>query len=269
MAKFNDSRKKPSQRGSRSMSSNKRTTSSEISEPMRLNKYVAHCGICARRKADEFIKDGQVKVNETIILEPGHKVLPKDKVYFKGELIQPVQNMVYILLNKPRNCISTVSDERGRRTVIDIVGRKVKERIFPVGRLDRETTGLILLTNDGTLAKRLSHPSHKVQKVYRVVLDKKVEKNHLEQIRNGLTLEDGFAEVDFVTYVENRGGKEINIELHIGKNRIVRRIFEYFGYVVEKLDRIYYAGLTKKDVPRGWFRELTEREIIMLKHFTN
>ena len=235
---------------------------------MRLNKYVAHCGICSRRKADEFIKQGFVKVNDQIINEPGHRVLEDDQVSFKGEIINPEEEKVYLLLNKPKNTITTVSDDRGRRTVMDIVAKATDVRIFPVGRLDRETTGLLLITNDGDLAKKLSHPSHEVVKFYHVTLDKPVSENHLEEIKNGLTLKDGPAPVLSANYMTNADKNEVGIEIHIGRNRIVRRLFEHLGYNVVKLDRTYYAGLTKKNLSRGRFRHLSEKEVIMLKHFT-
>ena len=237
-------------------------------EGMRLNKYVAHCGICSRRQAAEFIKNGQVTVNGEKVLEPGYSVQEEDQVKFKGKAIKPVENYVYILLNKPKDVITTVKDEKGRRTVLDLIRPKIKERIFPVGRLDRATTGLLLLTNDGDLAKKLTHPSHKVNKVYHVILDKDVSEADLEKIRKGLTLEDGFTPVDGVEYAKGKGQREVGIEIHIGRNRIVRRIFEHLGYKVKKLDRVYLGGLTKKDLPRGFFRHLSNREIIMLKHFT-
>ncbi len=234
---------------------------------MRLNRYVAHCGIAARRKCDEFIKQGLVKVNGKTILEPGFRVKDSDKISYKGKKIKPVQNMVYILMNKPKNVITTTDDEKGRKTVMDIVKSKVKERIYPVGRLDRNTTGLLLLTNDGDLAKKLSHPSYEIKKIYHAQLDKIVTLEHLSQIRKGLKLEDGLAPVDKVSHLKGKEKNLVGIEIHIGRNRIVRRIFESLGYVVVKLDRVYYAGLTKKDLPRGWFRELDEKEVILVKHF--
>lgn len=251
------------------MSENKHPIEEE-NEPqgMRLNKYVAHCGICSRRKAAEHIQKGLVAVNDQVIKEPGHRVLDGDMVSFKGETIKPEVKKVYLLMNKPKNTITTVKDEKGRRTVLDLVRRAVNERIFPVGRLDRETTGLLLLTNDGDLTKKLSHPSHEVEKFYHITLDKPVEIAHIEQIRAGITLEDGPVPVDSVDYIRNAGKEEVGIEIHIGRNRIVRRIFEHFGYVVKKLDRTYYAGLTKKNLPRGKFRHLSSKEVLMLKHFT-
>ncbi len=240
----------------------------ETKDGMRLNKYIAHCGICSRRAASEHIKNGLVTVNGETILEMGHKVMMDDVVTFKMEVVKPEENMVYVLMNKPKDAVTTLSDEKGRRTVIDILGDKIKERIYPVGRLDRATTGLLLLTNDGDLAKKLSHPSHKVSKVYHVTLNQQVPAEHLEAIRKGLVLEDGLVEVDGVDWAKGKDRREVGIELHVGKNRIVRRIFEHFGYRVVKLDRVYYAGLTKKNLTRGFFRHLNEKEVIMLKHFS-
>lgn len=235
--------------------------------PMRLNKYIAHCGICSRRQAAELVKDGQVIVNGEVVTEPGVEVTPTDIVTYKGQNVRPEDRKVYILMNKPKNVITTSDDERGRTTVLDLLKGKVKERIYPVGRLDRDTTGLILLTNDGDLAQKLAHPRNSVVKVYKVGLDKSLSLNHMEAISAGLELEDGKAEVDNVYFIEGKKS-EIGIEIHTGKNRIVRRIFEHLGYNVETLDRIFYAGLTKKDLPRGFFRRLTEREVIQLKHFS-
>ena len=240
----------------------------DATEGMRLNKYIAHCGISSRRKAAEHIQEGLVTVNGKVVNEIGHRVMEDDKVTFRGKVVKPETNKVYILLNKPKDFVTTVSDEKGRKTVMDIVGKKIKERIYPIGRLDRATLGLLLLTNDGDLAKKLSHPSHGVSKVYHISLDKPVEVEHLEMIRKGLILEDGPTPVDGVNYIKNAPNTEVGIEIHIGRNRIVRRIFEHFGYTVKKLDRTIYAGLTKKDLPRGRFRHLTEKEVIMLKHFT-
>lgn len=243
-------------------------TSEESPKPFRLNKFVAHSGICSRRQAAEYIKQGLVTVNDEVVLEPYYQVQDEDRVKFKGKPIKVEEKKVYILLNKPKDTITTMKDEHGRRTVWDLLRNKVKERIFPVGRLDRATTGLLLLTNDGDLAERLAHPRHEVKKVYHVVLDKDVTSKHLEQIRVGLELEDGLAPVDGVNYIDNAGKNEIGIEIHIGRNRIVRRIFEHLGYKVKRLDRVYYGGLTKKDLPRGFHRHLTKQEIIMLKHFS-
>lgn len=235
---------------------------------MRLNKYVAHCGICSRRQAAEHVKNGLVSVNEVVEKNPAYQVQEDDVIKFKGKVIEQEQRKVYILLNKPKDVVTTASDEKGRRTVLDIIGSEVKERIYPVGRLDMATTGLLVLTNDGDLAKKLSHPSHEVKKFYHVVLDRPVTPADLEKIRKGVELEDGIATVDGADYVRDRGKDEIGMELHLGRNRIIRRIFEHLDYRVRRLDRTYFAGLTKKDLPRGRFRFLTEREVVMLKHFT-
>lgn len=237
-------------------------------EEMRLNKYLAHSGIASRRAADVLIKDGHVTVNGAVVLEMGFKVKPNDVVTFKGKPINRVTKLVYYLLNKPKNVLSTSNDERGRKTVIDIMAEKIPERIYSVGRLDRNTSGLILMTNDGDLTKKLSHPSHKAPKVYLVTLDKNLSLVHLEEIRNGITLEDGEIKADSLHFVDSKSKNEVSIEIHSGRNRLVRRIFEHFGYTVEKLDRTYYAGLTKKNLPRGMYRPLTKEEVRMLKHFT-
>lgn len=260
------SRPRPPKRFSRSRKEEPRLEPEEV-EGMRLNKYVAHCGIASRREAAELIKQGQVRVNGAVVNEPGYQVQDGDVIEYKGKKIQPEGKKVYLLMNKPKDIITTVKDERGRRTVIDLIRPKVKERVFPVGRLDRGTTGLLLLTNDGPLAQKLAHPSHRVQKFYHVFLNKPVAKEDMERIAAGIELEDGVAVVDKIDYVTAGDRKEVGIELHIGKNRIIRRIFEHLGYEVQRLDRTYYAGLTKKDLPRGHFRHLTEQEIIMLKHF--
>jgi 23S rRNA pseudouridine2605 synthase len=236
-------------------------------DTMRLNKYLAHAGICSRRKAEEHIKAGQVTVNDEVFLDVGHRVSESDVVKFKGKIIKPITQFIYLLMNKPKNVITTVEDDRNRRTVMDLIRNKIKERVYPVGRLDRNTTGLLLLTNDGDLSLKLTHPKFEVKKIYHVYLDKPLSEEHLESVRKGLVLEDGPAPVDKADYVKDGDKSEIGLEIHIGRNRIVRRIFEHLGYEVVKLDRVYYAGLTKKDLPRGRFRELSEKEVIMLKHF--
>jgi 23S rRNA pseudouridine2605 synthase len=246
-------------------SSTKSATSSV--EGMRLNKYLAHSGIASRRAADTLIMQGHVTVNGVVVQEMGYKVKENDVVVYKGKNIKRVDKLVYYLLNKPRNVLSTSADERGRRTVLDIIAEKVPERIYPIGRLDRNTSGLIILTNDGELTKKLSHPSHKVPKVYQATLDKALSLKDLELIREGITLEDGPIKADSLHYMEGLSKSEVQIELHSGRNRIVRRIFEHLGYEVVKLDRVYYAGLTKKNLPRGRYRPLTKEEIRMLKHF--
>jgi 23S rRNA pseudouridine2605 synthase len=236
-----------------------------VEDEMRLNKYLAHSGVCSRRKASEYIQQGEVTVNDKVILEMGHKVLKGDVVKFQGKTIKPVREAVYILLNKPKNVITTLKDEKGRRTVAEFIKEKTKERVYPVGRLDRNTTGLLVLTNDGDLAQKLSHPSYEVKKVYKATLDKKITEEDLEQIRNTLQLEDGPAPVDDVAYASDNK-KVVGIELHIGRNRIVRRIFAHLGYEVVKLDRVMYSSLTKKNLPVGYSRFLTKHELVLLKH---
>lgn len=242
-------------------------TENQAVEGMRLNKYIAHCGICSRREAGELVKAGKVKVNGDTLLEPWYLVQSDDRVEYQGKTIRPEERKVYLLLNKPKNTITSLKDERGRKTVYDIVKNTIKERVYPVGRLDRNTLGLLVLTNDGDLAQKLAHPSHEVQKYYEVSLDKEVTDEHIKMIKEGLTLEDGKADVDGVHHIADKGKTEVGIKLHIGRNRIVRRIFKHLDYRVKRLDRTYYAGLTKKDLPRGHFRHLTKQEVIMLKHF--
>lgn len=234
---------------------------------MRLNKYVAHSGVCSRRQAAEHVKNGDVAVNDQVQRDPSYQIREGDKVSFKGKPIKPEERSVYLLLNKPKGVITTTNDERGRKTVMDILGDTVAQRIFPVGRLDRDTTGLLLLTNDGDLAKKLTHPSHNVPKVYQATLDKTISKADLERIAAGLTLEDGPVSVNWINYPDPQKKKVVSLEIHHGRNRIVRRIFAHLDYEVIKLDRGYLAGLTKKDLPRGYYRYLTEKEILMLKHF--
>ncbi|MFN8303437.1 MAG: pseudouridine synthase [Saprospiraceae bacterium] len=238
-------------------------------EGMPLNKYLAHCGVSSRRKAVEFVKDGQVTVNGEVKLEPHYRVQPGDAITCEGKEMNIQERQVYVLLNKPKNVITTTEDEHGRATVLDIVDPHFPERLYPVGRLDRDTTGLILLTNDGDLAQKLSHPSYHVQKQYRVGLDRGLSNADFEKILAGVELEDGPIQVNWLRYAEDHPRREVvELEIIVGRNRIVRRLFESLGYQVKKLDRFYYGGLTKKDLPRGAFRELTQREIIMLKHFT-
>ena len=239
------------------------------SEIIRLNKYVAQSGICSRRKAAELVKAGEISVNGEVNTNPAYETKENDVITYKGEVLKKEEKLIYLLLNKPKNFITTAEDEKGRKTVLDLVKDKYEERLFPVGRLDRNTTGLLLLTNDGALAKKLSHPSHQIKKIYQVELDKNLKITDLEKIKDGVVLEDGKAEVDAVDYIEAGKKNQVGIEIHSGKNRIVRRIFESLGYEVVRLDRTYFAGLTKKDLPRGFSRELTEKEIIMLRHFTN
>jgi 23S rRNA pseudouridine2605 synthase len=234
---------------------------------MPLNKYLAHGGICSRREAADVVKSGKVQVNGVVVLEPGYKVQEDDKVTFSGKKVTPTGNLVYILLNKPKDYITTTDDPQQRKTVLDLIARATEERVYPVGRLDRNTSGVLLLTNDGDLAQRLTHPSNNVRKVYAVTLDKPLTKAHFEEILKGVPLEDGLATVDSLAYADSSNKKEIGIEIHSGRNRIVRRIFEHLGYDVKGLDRVIFAGLTKKNVPRGKWRFLSEKEVRDLKFF--
>ncbi len=245
---------------------NKESNKSEQSaeNTIRLNKYVANSGVCSRRKADEYIKEGLVTVNGKEVLEMGYRVKEGEVVKFRGKLIKPIQNHVYVLLNKPKNTITTTHDPQGRKTVMDLVKKASDQRLYPVGRLDRNTTGILLLTNDGDMAQKLAHPSFEVRKIYQAFLDKELTKKDFNKIQAGLTLEDGPVAVDDLAYVQG-DKKRIGLEIHLGRNRIVRRIFEHLGYEVEKLDRVLYAELTKKNLPRGKWRFLTEGEIIQLK----
>jgi 23S rRNA pseudouridine2605 synthase len=208
-----------------------------------------------------------VKVNGEVIAEPGYKVSIKDTVIVNGKKIQPVKDLVYILLNKPKDYITTTEDEKGRKTVLDIIINATPVKVYPVGRLDRNTSGVLLLTNDGDLTQKLTHPSNEIKKVYAVTLDKPLTKAHFEAILKGVPLEDGVANVDVLAYTDNADKTQIGVELHSGRNRIVRRIFEHFGYDVKNLDRVVFAGLTKKNVERGKWRFLTEKEVRDLKYF--
>jgi 23S rRNA pseudouridine2605 synthase len=241
----------------------------KISHPdlMPLNKFVAHSGICSRRDAADMIRNGEVKVNDNIVTEPGTKVSQKDSVTVKGKKITPSKNLVYILLNKPKDYITTLDDPEGRKTVLDLIKRATDERVYPVGRLDRNTSGVLLITNDGDLAQTLSHPSNLIKKIYEVRLDKQLTKADFEKLQVGVTLEDGFIMPDALGYTDPKDKTIIGIEIHSGRNRIVRRIFEHLGYDVRNLDRVTYAGLTKKNVQRGKWRFLTEKEVRILRHF--
>jgi 23S rRNA pseudouridine2605 synthase len=234
---------------------------------MPLNKFLSHGGICSRRDAADLIRQGEVRVNNELITEPGTKVSQKDTVTVRGNKISLSKNLVYILLNKPRDFITTTDDPEGRKTVLDLISRATTERVYPVGRLDRNTSGVLLLTNDGDLAQTLSHPKHQVKKIYEVGLDKPLIKADFEKLLQGITLEDGFIAPDALGYTDAKDKSVIGIEIHSGRNRIVRRIFEFLGYDVRHLDRVMYAGLTKKNVQRGKWRLLTEKEIRILKHF--
>jgi 23S rRNA pseudouridine2605 synthase len=236
-------------------------------ETMPLNKFIAHSGICGRREAAEMVKKGLVKVNNELVTEPGHKVSAKDEVKVNGKKIFLARNLVYILMNKPKDYITTTDDPQNRKTVLDIIARATKERVYPVGRLDRNTSGVLLLTNDGELAQKLTHPSNEIKKVYAVTLNKPLDKKDFDQILKGVTLEDGPASVDVLAYADVKDKTQIGVEIHSGRNRIVRRIFEHLGYDVKNLDRVVFAGLTKKNVDRGKWRFLTEKEVRDLKHF--
>ena len=239
-----------------------------ISYPIRLNKFVAKSGLCSRRKAAELIKEGKVSLNGKVVLEPYIMVQENDIVEHEGKRLLPETRLVYLLMNKPKGVITTTADEKDRRTVLDLVKEKESLRLFPVGRLDRNTTGLLLITNDGDLAKKLAHPSHEVKKEYAVTLDKPLSEQHFKMIENEVMLEDGPVSVKTISFADEEDRLNVQVSLVLGRNRIVRRLFEHLGYEVVRLDRIYYAGLTKKNLSRGRYRHLTAREVIMLKHFS-
>ncbi|MBI9042386.1 pseudouridine synthase [Lutibacter sp.] len=248
----------------RETSKPKPTTQKSEEDGIRLNKYISNAGICSRREADVFINAGSAMVNGKIITEMGYKVKPTDEVKFDGSLINPEKKR-YVLLNKPKNFITTMDDDRGRKTVMELIANASKERIYPVGRLDRNTTGLLLFTNDGEMAKKLTHPKSGIQKLYHASLDKKLAMSDLQKIAEGFMMEDRRVIVDEISYILNEPKSEIGVKIHSGRNRIVRKIFEHFNYSVVKLDRVLFAGLTKKDLPRGHWRHLTEMEINTLK----
>ena len=231
---------------------------------IRLNKFISNSGVCSRREADTYIEHGSVTVNGNLITEMGYKVQPNDDVRFDGTSISP-EKKKYVLLNKPKNYITTMDDERGRKTVMELVSNAANERIYPVGRLDRMTTGLLLFTNDGELAKKLTHPKHDVKKLYHASLDRKLDLKDLQKLRGEVIIEGKKVFIDAVSYVEGQSKTEVGIEIHSGRNRIVRKIFEHVGYKVVKLDRVLFAGLTKKNLPRGRWRELTKQELANLQ----
>ncbi len=237
---------------------------SDEDAPVRLNKFLADAGICSRREADTYIQAGVVQVNGKSVTQLGTKVYKTDSVKFNGRTLRS-EKLVYVIMNKPKDTITTSKDPQGRMTVMDVIGKHVKERVQPVGRLDRNTTGVLLLTNDGKLARKLTHPSYNKKKIYHVFLDKPVTKEHMKQLIEGVRLEDGISSFDAAKYPDVSKKQEVGVELHSGKNRIVRRTFEALGYKVKKLDRVYFAGLTKKSIPRGRWRYLTEKEIAILK----
>lgn len=241
-------------------------SSKNASFEMPLNKFIAHCGVTSRRDAVDLIKKGKVSVNKKPVLEPAFKVSEKDEVLFNGKRIFITKNLVYILLNKPKDYITTTDDPQQRKTVLQLTKNATDQRIYPVGRLDRNTSGVLLLTNDGQLTQELTHPSFNVKKVYEVKLDRVLHKTDFEKILNGITLEDGRIYADALAYADAKDKSIIGIELHSGKNRIVRRIFEHLGYEVKSLDRVMYGNLTKKNVERGKWRYLNEKEVRALKH---
>ncbi|MBT6765342.1 MAG: rRNA pseudouridine synthase [Prolixibacteraceae bacterium] len=234
------------------------------SEDIRLNRFIANAGVCSRREADTYISTGLISINGEVVTELGVKVKPGDEVRFDGRRLN-AEKKVYLLLNKPKNFVTTTEDPHADKIVMDLVKDACLERIYPVGRLDRNTTGLLLFTNDGALSKKLTHPSNKMKKVYQVSLDTPLSNKDLQQIAEGIELEDGHIVADAVSYVKKGDNTEVGIEIHSGRNRIVRRIFEHFGYRVKKLDRVLFAGLTKKNLPRGKWRFLSEKEIQFLK----
>ena len=230
---------------------------------IRLNRYLSNAGVASRREADELIKAGVVQVNGVIVTEMGTKVGPGDRVHYGGQRLS-TEKKRYVLLNKPKDFITTTDDPRDRRTVMALIDDACTERLYPVGRLDRHTTGVLLMTNDGDLAKKLTHPSHGAEKIYYATLDKSVTKADLDKLVKGIDLDDGLAVADEASYVIGGNKKEVGLKLHMGKNRIVRRMFEAMGYEVVKLDRVVFAGLTKKDLPRGKWRHLSEKEVLFL-----
>ena len=233
-------------------------------EPIRLNKYMANAGICSRREADEFIQQGLVKVNGEVVTELGTKITRNDKVEYDDKVVA-LERKCYILLNKPKDCVTTSDDPNGRLTVMDLVKNACEERIYPVGRLDRNTTGVLLLTNDGDLASKLTHPKYVKKKIYHVWCDKDIAEEDMQRIADGIELEDGPIHADAISYATMTDRNQAGIEIHSGRNRVVRRIFESLGYHVTKLDRVYFAGLTKKNLPRGRWRYLTQEEVNFLK----
>lgn len=233
-------------------------------ELIRLNKFIANSGVCSRRKADELIASGHITVNDIVVRDLGYKIKPTDVVKYNGQVLTG-EKKVYIVLNKPKDYITSVSDPYGRKTVMEFFKNKVKERIFPVGRLDRNTTGVLLFTNDGDLAKRLTHPSSRVSKIYSVVLDHEILPDEMKKLAEGVELEDGFMNVDSIFYFSESQKDRVIVEIHSGRNRIIRRLFEHIGFGVKKLDRLEFGGISKRDLKRGEWRFLTEKEIGWLK----
>ena len=236
----------------------------DYSEDIRLNRFIANSGVCSRREADNYIASGVITVNGKVVTELGTKVNPRDEIRFDGRKLN-AEKKVYLLLNKPKDFVTTTDDPHADKTVMDLVKSACDERIYPVGRLDRNTTGVLLFTNDGDLSKKLTHPSHNIKKIYQATLDKALTKEHLKQIAEGVELEDGHIAADAISFIDPNDRTEIGVEIHSGKNRIIRRIFEHLGYRIKKLDRVYFAGLTKKSLPRGKWRLLSEKEVHFLK----
>lgn len=242
-------------------------TQSPSADKMPLNKFIAHSGVCSRRDAADMIRQGKVKVNNELVTEPGHKVSAKDEVRVNGKKIFIQKNLIYILLNKPKDYITTTEDPQKRKTVLELISRATTERVYPVGRLDRNTSGVLLFTNDGNLSQKLTHPSNEVKKIYHVTLNKALDKKDFDTILKGVILDDGPASVDVLAYADIKDKTQVGVEIHSGRNRIVRRIFEHLGYDVKNLDRVMFAGLTKKNVDRGKWRYLSEKEVRDLKYF--
>ena len=231
---------------------------------LRLNKYISNTGACSRREADKRIEDGRITVNNKVVKEVGTKVNIKDVVCLDGKQLQ-AEAKVYLVLNKPKDFVTTLDDPMGRKTVLDLIQHACTERVYPVGRLDRMTTGVLLFTNDGDLTKRLTHPSYNKKKIYHVFLDRAISQEELNQVSAGIELEDGEISADAISFADPNDKTQVGIEIHSGRNRIVRRIFEHLGYEIEKLDRVFFAGITKKNIPRGKWRFLSEKEVTMLK----
>ena len=254
---------KKSYRGVQSYSPAQRAPRAKADEGVRLNKYIANSGICSRREADDYITAGLVSVNGVIVTELGTRVYPKDVVRFNDERIKG-ESKVYIVMNKPKDFVTTMSDPHAEKTVMQLIEGNCPARVYPVGRLDKATTGVLLLTNDGDLADKLTHPSFEKKKIYHVFLDKNFKGTDFNSLLDGINLEDGFIKADGLSYIDE-DKSQVGVEIHSGRNRIVRRMFEHFGYKVKKLDRVYFAGLTKKNLRRGQWRFLTEQEVAMLK----
>jgi 23S rRNA pseudouridine2605 synthase len=258
------SKPKGSGQGKSSLKTSRSVTKKSTGDQVRLNKYIAAAGICSRREADQLISAGLITVNGKSVTVLGSKVNPDDEVRYNGQRIR-TERKVYLLLNKPKDYVTTTDDPKERKTVMLLIRNACSERVYPVGRLDRNTTGVLLFTNDGELAKKMTHPSSNKKKIYHVFLNKAISAGDMKKLAEGVTLEDGFIQPDALSYASSENKRELGLELHSGKNRIVRRMFEALGYRVEKLDRVYFGGLTKKNLTRGKWRLLTEKEVSMLK----